>query len=180
MYGWERSNTTGATFSAGTSIFNNGATNGGRTILYWKKHNTGDPMPTFTAGGVAANATCIAQIAAFRGVHLTTPIDVSPALSSNASAQNIGPVSGITPLTAGAVVVCTGAKLDDWTSVATLSGDVTWAEIGEPSTTLGNDGGIVWDYGTGWTSGAIAAKTFTVTGGAAQTGQGCMLALKPA
>src|SRR5207253_6902037 len=71
------------------------------------------------------------------------------AISNNATAQNIGPITGFTPTNAGnnGAVIVLGHRADDWTSVATLSGDgLTWVQIGAPSSTLGTDAGMVWNH----------------------------------
>jgi len=153
-----------------------------KIALFYKIAVGGDANPTVTYTGGASGHTVIAQCCAFRGVDPSSPFDVIGATSSNASQANIGPISGITPTVEDACVIVMGHKADDWTSVATLSGDgLTWVEIGEPDSDLGNDAGEVWDYAI--ISGSpitITNKTFTVTGGAAQTGLGKMISLKPA
>lgn len=135
----------------------------------------------FTKTGGGTGQTFVAQAYVIPGADNTTPINVQGTKASNASAQNIGAITGLTPTTAGSAVMVIGFKADDWTSVATLSGDgLTWSELGEPDSTSGNDAGLVVDWATGWTSGAITSKTFTVTGGAANTATGIMFAIQPA
>ena len=119
------------------------------------------PAITVTAGAV------IAQVAAFRGVDLTNPIDLTTERTESArAATNIGPITGITPTSPKSAVVVVGGRGDDWTSVATLSGDsLTWNEIGEPDDAT-NALGLVWDYAIqAGNPTAVTAKTFTVTGG---------------
>lgn len=183
-FGYQRSNATGATIS-GEGTWNlledSGNVNGGRRTISWKVHQSGEGSTTFAHPNASANATCIAYCLTLRGVDTTTPIEVEGTHTAIASTQDIGPITGITPLTAGALVLVAGFKMDNWTSVATLSGDgLTWSEHVDFSSALGNDAGVVLDSATGWTSGAITSKTFTVTGGAAQASQGVMLSIKPA
>lgn len=93
-----------------------------------------------------------------------------------AAAQNIGAISGIT-IAVGNSVLVIGGKLDDWTSVATLTGDgLTWAELTDTPNTLGLDNGLVVDHGVNGTASpvAVASKTFTVTGGTSVASAGIM------
>lgn len=117
-------------------------------------------------------------IFAVRGQDTTSPIETIGSASENASAANIGPISGITPGSNDSMVVCIGHRADDWTSVATLS---SWTEIIEEATTSGNDAGTVADYIIqSGTASASGNQTFTVTGGAANTGYGIQFSIKPA
>lgn len=147
-----------------------------KVALFYKVAVGGEGTPSVTYSGGAAGHTVVAQTCVFRGVNPVLPLDVTGATASNASAANIGAITGITTGLTGTLVVVFGHRADDWTSVATLSGDgLTWNEIGEPDGTGGNDAGIVWDYAIAAAGLAvISAKTFTVTGGAANTGLGKM------
>ena len=153
-----------------------------KLAIFYRFYQSGDGNPTVSWTGGGTNQTVIAQVFAFRGVDSSDPIpDLGPN-SGNASAQNIGPITGFTPTNAGndGCVIVVGHKADDWTSVATLSGDgLTWNEIAEPDTTSGNDAGQVYDYALySGSPPTITNKTFTVTGGAANTGAGKMFSLK--
>jgi len=153
-----------------------------KIALFYKFYQTGDGNPTVTYTGGASGHTVIAQVCAFRGVDISSPFDVQGTMSTNVSQQNIGPISGITTGVNGKCVIVFGHKSDDWTSVATLSGDgLTWNEIDEPDSTLGNDAGEVWDY-TISSSGSVTItnKTFTVTGGLTGYGLGVMQSLNEA
>ena len=146
---------------------------GGILGVWSKIYKTGDLAITWLLSGFAAGDDCIAQIAAYRNagnVQLATPIVLNGAL------EDIGPIPGCT-LPPREVVIVLGGKLDDWTSVAALSGDnLTWAEIGEPDTTTGTDAGMVWDYAiNGNITTVVTVKTFDVTGGTSVAGKGCML-----
>lgn len=142
----------------------------GNMSVFAKFAGAGEVAPTVTfTGGVAGDSTS-AQIFAAAGCG----IDVhAVAVAQNASAANIAlPALGVD--LANCVVLATAWKADDWTSVATLAG---FTEIGEPSTTLGNDQGIVWDFVLQSTPSAIGPATFTVTGGAAAQSRAIMLAI---
>lgn len=167
--------------SRGWKELYNARSSGGILAIWGRAYQTGDAAPTFTLTGHAAGDDVIGQIAAWRHVNLARPIGVKGTLDTNASAQNIGAISGIT-LGAKGLLIVIGGKQDDWTSVATLSQTgMTFAEIGEPDTTTGNDAGLVWDYATvdAGTELAISSKTFIVTGGAAAAGLGVMFSLNP-
>ncbi|MCI0430771.1 MAG: hypothetical protein L0210_09565 [Rhodospirillales bacterium] len=170
--------------SAGWTQIVNDRTAGGLLGAWFRVFQAGDAAPTFTLGGHAtgnSGDTAIAQIAAWRGCDQSDPLDITGTISTNASAQNIGAIAGIT-LAANDAVIVVGGKRDDWTSVTALSGDsLTWAEIGEPDTTSGADAGLVWDYAIDGGSGTtVTSKTFTVTGGAAADGKGVMFSLNVA
>jgi hypothetical protein len=185
VIGW-RGSTTTMTSSGWTEMSGSPWTNATSATdeirALWKiSAGTESGAITFTKTGGGVNQSFNSIIFALRG----TPPDVSAfdvigAKTDGASAQNVGPLTGLTPTAAGAWVFVVAEKADDWTSVATLTGDsLTWNEITEVSTISGSDGGLVIDYGTGWTSGAITSKTFTVTGGAANTSVGVLFTVKP-
>jgi hypothetical protein len=142
----------------------------GNVALLAKLHTGTESAPTVTFTGGVANADTSAQMAAFRGVGVTVHASAS---QLNGSAQNIAyPALDISR--PNCLVLYLGWKQDDWTSVATIAGAT---EIGEPSTTSGADQGIVWDYVQQTTAAAIAAGSFTVTGGAAAISRGAVIAL---
>lgn len=130
--------------------------------LFAKYAEAGEAAPTVSFTGTVSGATCSAQAAAFRGVSIARAAATG---GTNASAQDIAfPLLDL-PFGPSLLVLHAGWKQDDWTSVAALSGA---SEIGEPSSTLGNDQGLVWDYRTVTDAkGAIDAGSFAVTGGAA-------------
>ncbi len=144
-------------------LFRNGA-------LFGKYHSGTESAPAVAFSNSLANADTMAQMAAFRNLSMNL-IDAQSGTFQ--SQQNIS-----TPaLTLGrnnCVIIYAGYKYDDWTSVAQVSGST---EIGEPDTTTGDDFGITWAYLIQTTATAVAAGTFTVTGGAAANGQGAAIAL---
>lgn len=138
--------------------------------LFGKYAQDGEQIPTVTFTAGAANATTSGAIAAFRGVGLTVHRRAS---QLNGSAQNIA-YPGLTVTRDNSLVLVFGWKADDWTSVATLAG---FSEIGEPSSTTGDDQGIVLDYVLQSTATNIPAGSFTVTGGTSQISRGGSIAL---
>src|SRR3990172_6088802 len=151
-----------------------------RLSLLYRYFETGDTTPTVEYYGLSANDLHITQIATFRNVHMTDPVPVMGVPGSNGAATNLGPIPAINTSYSGGATVVVGARGDDWTSVATLSGDsLTWVEIAEPDSTTLDDGGLVWDYALIPTGPqVISTKTFTVTGGSG-TGVGIIISLKP-
>lgn len=165
-----------------TAAFVNSVTNpGGWALLgnfgehlrvYGLIWNGTDGAPTCAFVGGSAGDTCSAQMAAFRGA---APIADSSALLTNSSAVNIA-YPGLTPGRQGTLAIVGGWKQDDWTSVAALAG---MTELGEPSSVLGNDQGLVWDYVIQTTAVAVTAGSFTVTGGVSAVSKGYVLAIEP-
>lgn len=135
---------------------------------------------TFTKSGGGTNQTFNGFMFAVRSSNGSVPVLGNNAgKTDNASAANIGPITGFTPGANDSMVVVIGHRADDWTGVATLTGDsLTWNEIAEPASTSGTDAGTVADYAIQTTAAAISNKTFTVTGGAANTGLGVMISIK--
>ncbi len=134
----------------------------GSLWLFMKYASASEAAPTVTFTGGVAGATCSAQLAAFRGVSINR---ANANGASNASAQNIAVTSLTLPIpSAKHLVLHLGWKQDDWTSVATLTNSV---EVGEPSSTLGSDQGIVWDYRIVQGLDTVPTDTFVVTGGGA-------------
>ena len=135
-----------------------------------KVHDGSESAPTVTFSGGAAGSTG-AVIAAFAGLQPRHPEvyedGTNTALKSSfvndlGTSQDVD-TPALEALRGGISIMQIGVKKDDWTSVATLSGA---AEVYDGSTTLGNDLGLVWDFRNQATAAALAAQTFTVTGGA--------------
>lgn len=136
-----------------------------------KVHSGSESAPTVTFSGGAAGDTHGAVIASFNGLQTRHPevyedgtntaVKATYA-SSTGTSQDID-VPAIGAVRDGVAIWQVGLKQDDWTSVATLSGA---AEVYDGSSTLGSDLGLVWDYRNQATAAAVAAQTFTVTGGA--------------
>jgi hypothetical protein len=138
--------------------------------LFGRQAPSPETAPTVTFSGGSAGDTCSAQIAGFVGATITV---WASATQTNGSAQDIAFPFLAVPMD-GALIIHVGWKQDDWTSVAALAGGT---EIGEPSSTLGNDQGLVWDYRVQTSLANLAAGSFTVTGGAAAVSKSAVVAL---
>ena len=140
--------------------------------VFEKVHSGSESAPTVSFTGGVANATTSAQIAAFRNVSTRL---VAAAATTNASQANVDyPACSVTE--DNALVLYVGWKQDDWTSVATIAAAT---EIGEASSTTGDDQGIVWDYLLQGAKANVASGSFVVTGGANAVGAGAVLVLAP-
>ena len=152
---------------------------GNNTIaLFYKVAAGGDANPTVTYSGGAAGHTVIAECVAISGSAGAAAFIQRGAVSSNVTTQNIGAIAGITGVLINNAVLVLGHKADDWTSIATLTGDSqTWNELSDAAkSTAGNDAGIVWDYCIASSNNlSISNKTFTVTGGGVNTGMGYII-----
>lgn len=140
----------------------------GNAVLLGKIHSGTESAPAIAPSGGSAGDTVSAQMAAFRNAQLVV---VNSATQLNGSAQNIG-YPALTIHRDRCLLLYLGWKQDDWTSVATVS-----TEIGEPSTTTGNDQGLVWDYTIQTSCADVAAGSFVVTGGTSQISRGITIAL---
>ena len=148
---------------------------GGHLSLFYKIAAGGDSDPLIDQSGTNS---IVAQCAAFRGIDLVTPFDSHGTLRNYTASDlvDIGPITAASASDANGLVIVIGGKQDDFTSVATLSGDsLTWNEIGEVPTALGTDAWLVWDYAI-WSGGAptLTDKTFSITGGTAVPHMGRM------
>ena len=132
------------------------------------------PTVSFT-GGAAGDDTSAQMIRLAGKWHSASFALLASAARLNAAGQNITYPGLPLPAADNCIVIYIGWKQDDWTSVATIA---SATEIGEPSTTTGNDQGMVWDYVIQTTAAAIASGVFTVTGGTSQISRGAVLALR--
>src|SRR5437762_1711947 len=139
--------------------------------VFSKVHSGSESGPTATVSGGASGDDLIAQIATFRGI---APRALTTVPQSNGSAQDIAWPSFAANRQLALYLVI-GAKVNAWTSVATVAGGFT--EIAEVISTIGNDASLVWDYFFGTTGTVFSAGTFTVTGGVAATSQAISIAL---
>lgn len=144
----------------------------GNARLFGKLAEAAEPVPTVTPSGGAAGDSVSAQLARFPNGSLeVTGFETL----SNASGQHID-FPGLTITQDNQLVIIAGWKQDDWTSVNDDIGN----EIGEPSTTLGNDQGIVWAYVIETTAASIGSGGhFTVNGGAAAISKCTTLSIEP-
>jgi hypothetical protein len=183
-HGIRGTGTAPATPSGWTQLYDSGIESGRRLIVFYRFHVGGDAAPSYASN--ASGSDCfIAQVCAFRGTETSTtgtpPAFIGTLGTSSGwlGTLNMGPVTGGNTPAGGAAVVI-GFKGDDWTNVATLSGDgLTWAEIGEPDSNAGNDAGLAWDYALSASSTTVTSKTFTVTGGTVSDGLGIFFSIDP-
>lgn len=140
----------------------------GHVAAFTKIHSGSESAPTVTFTGGGGSDPTSAQMAAIRGVSRTRLFLGS---QSNASAQNIAYPS-MTYAGGPLVALWFGWKEDDWTSVANFE-----TEIGEPSTAIGNDQGLVWNYSYQSLTTGLSSGSWTVTGGAAAISSAYVVAL---
>lgn len=149
--------------------------------VFAKTHvGVGEVAPTVAfTGGVSGDSTS-AQLACFRnlaGPFLADPLALS---LQTPAAQDIA-YGALTVSPIHALLLYTGWKADDWISTTTVAGDGgVGVKIDDPSTTLGNDQGLVWDYCIQTTRVNVAAGSFVVTGGASALSSSMVMDFKPA
>jgi len=136
--------------------------------LFGKTHDGTESAPTVGLSGGAAGVPLSAQMCALRDV----PMILRASSQQFNTGQNIT-FPSLDSTISKSIALALGWKADDWTSVDTLSG---WTEIGEPSTTLGNDNGLVWDYKAFTQTVAVPIDSFVVTGGASASNRGAVVA----
>lgn len=159
-----------------------------RSVVYWRIMQGGDTIPAVVRD--VDTAAWIARVTAWRGADQTAPIDNAPTPNANGSTQNIA-VPGLTPNTDNCMIVGWGDKADDTgvgtagynsTDFAALLADeagVVWDQAYEGWTGSGSDMMHVMDYGDQATIAAIAAKSFTITGGVTAVNNGGMFSILP-
>lgn len=143
--------------------------------LFGKEHSGSEVAPQITFTASVANSTCSAQMAGFTNTSLRAAVAAVAQL--NGSAQNIAyPAADPAMPYIATLMIRIGWKADDWTSVAALAGHT---ELGEPSSTLGDDQGLVWDYAVVDPDRPTAndAGSFVVTGGASAISRGAVIGL---
>lgn len=90
--------------------------------------------PTVNVSNLAAGETAIAQVAVFRNADTTTPIETVGTVAGGASGliHDIGPITGLTPTTAGDGVIVLGVQRSSQTNAySALTGDgLTWNTLG--------------------------------------------------
>ncbi len=155
----------------------------GNLSVFGRYYLTGDTAPTVSFTGGVANADTSARIMAFSGLSMRmggayqSTLKQSPGTADqlNGSAQDIA-YPALYVFRDNCVVFYLGWKQDDWTSVATLAGAT---EDFDNATTTGDDQGIVADHVIQTSHAAIAAGSFTVTGGASAISRATLFALRP-
>lgn len=138
-------------------------------VSYQIATSTSETAPTITPAGGVNTKVHMSRVIALSGVDPVTPFGDDGGFVQNVSQADIGPVPAATAINQGGAVFVYGCRLSaTWTVVATLTGDgLTWTEIFQDASTIGNDMNAVCDYAL-WTTSVptLTDKTFTVTTGA--------------
>jgi hypothetical protein len=145
----------------------------GNCALFGKIAASGEAAPTVTFTGGVAGATCSAQMCAWSGLALDVVTSDDTTNGSQANIDTPALVSGA--MVDNSVVFFLGWREQDWTGVAPITAAV---EIGDPSSGLGDNQGIVWDYVIRGDAAAVGADSFVVTGGINGVGRGAAVALR--
>lgn len=130
--------------------------------MFAKKITGGEVAPTITYTGGVANATTLAQCAAFRNASITVG---SNAQQLNPSAQDI-PRPFLSIPAANMLVMYATWKQDDWTQMT--SGPAEFTNImglAGVTSTLGDDASQAWSYWIQNGQTNLASSTGVVTGG---------------
>ena len=134
----------------------------------------------------AGNHTLVV-ILCFRGVDPTTPLDQTPASTSDSTNDTSADFAGITTQTDGAAVVfCTSAGDNPNTPFPSSIGFSSWAcadlvsisEIVDVGTNAGSDGSIGVAWGIDSSAGTVTAATATI--GASEESASWTIAVRPA
>lgn len=175
LFAYARSPSTTVNLPAGWTFLS--GMPGSNGLVACKIHSGSESAPTVTFTGGSAGDTHGAVIASFvglqarHGISDLRGVDTVPYDANFGTSQDIAvPAMGATR--DNVAIMQFGAKADDWTSVATLSGGT---EVYDGSSTLGNDLGMVWNFRAQTTRGDVAAQTFTVTGGASAAWDSCIM-----
>jgi hypothetical protein len=133
-----------------------------------------------TVGITGSSMSIVTAIFVFRGVDPVTPLDVAPTEVSRTNGCDITLVS-ITPVTAGAVIVCAAASgsqsnANTYFDPSTIDNII---KLGRGST---YDASLIVGTGTpAWTSGAFSPGLFDFNGGDSLSSAGAFsIALRPA
>lgn len=170
-------------------IFQSAATSSGTMSAWFRAWQSGDAAPTVTlvnhVGGTSGN-TAIANIIGVRGADdasVAAFIHQLGARTVTGSNQDVFVTTGSPSVDDGEAGFVFGGKADDWTSVATLSGNsLTWAEQVEQDSTSGADAGLVVDsfINASGSAQTLTDKQFAVTGGVGANGIGGWFIIEPA
>lgn len=157
----------------------------GGTRVSGKVHDGSEAAPTQAFTGGVAGATTGATMARVRGVDTTVgTLGKVAVASTSTTAQNINTPAIAAPAidgepVDGALLLYLGYKQDDWTGAAPPDyPDVR--ELGDASSALGSDMGLVWGSFTQPTNDNENADTIVVTGGASAFNRGIVLTFAPA
>lgn len=118
--------------------------------------STPDTAVTIPASGNNADGISYV-IQVFRGVDPTTPMDATPTYATGSGVDSRPDPAAITPVTAGAWIVCCGGGAAATGAVYTAGYLTNLLTFNGPDT---NDGTVGSGYYTGWTSGAYDPAVF--------------------
>jgi hypothetical protein len=107
-------------------------------------------------------------------------VDQIGTVTTNASQQNIGAVTGITPTTANTGIIAVFAKAVEYTNSDVLTGDsLPWDRGQDISTAQGNGASLIIQTALDGGTTTVTSKTLTVSGGSAAVGLGVIFNLNP-
>jgi hypothetical protein len=145
--------------------FQNGTS---RHALWYRVAQSGDTAPTVTLTGTGVSQdTQLARVHGFRPSG-SAVLRVTGATTTNASADNIGPIAAISP-TVGDLVIVSGGKNNDFNGTGVASG---YTQSAMTESTTGNDAGMSLLYDLSAAGGSTGTITITDNGGTASTGVG--------
>lgn len=167
-------------------LYANDSVDANLTVHYKFMSSTPDTSFVFTGGGSDGHSKSI-LITVWRGVDLTTPIDVTTTTATGTNTQYVNPPS-ITPVTEGAVVVSGGgAALLETTSeansIATSSDLINFkaGAITDDSGKVTYGSTVAGGSSTPWSSGAVDPAVFVYEqDGTAFSWCAASVALRPA
>lgn len=142
----------------------------GNAALLTKTHVAGDGTPTVTFSSGVANADTLAQMAVWFRADSTAATGVD---QLNGSAQNVA-YPALTIPADNMLILLAAWKQDDTSGVTQLAG---MTEVGEASSTAGDDASQVWDWAVQTVRSNIGAGSFTFGGGAAAISRAAAVAL---
>ena len=161
----------------------------GHIAVFYKVHDGSESNTAvdFSGTGGSGSSEMVAMFG-FTGNHPTQASVLGTVGSDSywSAAQDIGPVTGLTPADSDCLLLVLAARQQDMgtngdsTVVSVLSGDSqTFYEIFETGTTIGSDCGIVVDYAFMTGTPTITDKTFTNSDTQTAAGCGMMVTFKP-
>jgi hypothetical protein len=153
----------------GDNGWNNADRAGSCCAVYWRLAQAGDGAPTLTLSGTGVSGdTQLSRIHGFRPAYKPGLINVTGSTSTNASADNVGAISGIDP-DVGDLALIVAAKTNDWNGTATLA---SWTLATQNESTTGNDAGNALLYQLASDGAATGNLTVADNGGTASNGLG--------
>lgn len=149
-------------------VWTNGTAN---HLVAWKIAGASESAPTVTLTGTgSASDTQLARVHGFNSdASLAITLAVAGTNSTNSSADNIGPITGVTVPTGGGLNLITAGKTNDFNGQGSLT-NYTQAALTESTT--GNDAGMTLMYRLDTPAGATGNLTVTDNGGTASAGLG--------